>query len=236
MNAHTTHPSSFETPTARARRMMPVVERLARRFARQLPAQIEVGDLVGAGSLGLADAIQKRAGDDAASFEAYAVRRILGEMREELRRMDRLTRDQRRAVRNVERIEAQAAREGGNAGEAAAKAGISVDGYEQARALRARATQSALDTTAEAGDAAVTAPQVSAEDAIDDKRRWSRVQREMLQLAPAMRLALATFEDGTSLKHVGSKLGVSEARACQLRQEAIVKLRHRCADAPRAAA
>jgi RNA polymerase sigma factor FliA len=220
----------FETPKARAARMMPVVQRMARRFARQLPSQIELADLVGAGAVGLADAIQKRAGDDAASFEAYAVSRILGEMREELRRMDRLTRDQRKAVRTVEKIEEQAARDGSVAREVAAKAGLSVAGYEEGRALRARSMQAALDTTAEAGDCAATAPHACAEEAIDDKRRWSLVQNEMLRLAPAMRLALATFEDGSSLKQVGSKLGVSEARACQLRQEAIAQLRHRCAD------
>ena len=42
---------------ARARKMMPVVERIARKLARRLPSQVDVDDLVGAGNLGLADAI-----------------------------------------------------------------------------------------------------------------------------------------------------------------------------------
>ena len=60
---------------------LPMVERLARRLARRLPAHIEVADLVGAGVLGLMEALQRYDAERAVSFHSYAAFRVRGAWR-----------------------------------------------------------------------------------------------------------------------------------------------------------
>src|SRR6476620_5319210 len=74
---------------------MSIVRRHAYRLARRLPSHVNVEDLMGAGYLGLADALNKydRSGPD--RFEAYADCRIRGAMLDELRSYDPLSRDLR---------------------------------------------------------------------------------------------------------------------------------------------
>src|SRR3954465_14210324 len=82
-------------PRKLADRYMSIVRRHAYRLARRLPPPVNVEDLMGAGFVGLADALKKydRSGPD--RFEAYADFRIRGAMLDELRSYDPLSRDLR---------------------------------------------------------------------------------------------------------------------------------------------
>src|SRR5258706_12909246 len=74
---------------------MSIVRRHGYRVASRLPSHVHVEDLMGAGFVGLADALNKydRSGPD--RFEAYADCRIRGAMLDELRSYDPLSRDLR---------------------------------------------------------------------------------------------------------------------------------------------
>ena len=93
---------------------MSIVRRHAYRLARRLPSHVNVEDLMGAGFVGLADALNKydRTGPD--RFEAYADCRIRGAMLDELRSYDPLSRDLRdlnnRIVAAVRKLTAELGR------------------------------------------------------------------------------------------------------------------------------
>src|SRR5258706_3918621 len=82
-------------PRHLADRYLAVVRRHAYRLARRLPAHVSVDDLIGAGCVGLADALRKFDRSSSDRFEAYAECRIRGAMIDELRSHDVLSRDLR---------------------------------------------------------------------------------------------------------------------------------------------
>lgn len=83
---------------------LPMVERLARKLARRLPAHIEVADLVGAGVLGLMEALQRYEPAREVSFASYAAFRVRGAMLDELRRRDLMARDARRETKQIQGV------------------------------------------------------------------------------------------------------------------------------------
>src|SRR5258706_1404266 len=94
---------------------MSIVRRHGYRVASRLPSHVHVEDLMGAGFVGLADALHKfdRSGPD--RFEAYADFRIRGAMLDELRSYDPLSRDLRdlnnRMVAAVRRLTSELGRQ-----------------------------------------------------------------------------------------------------------------------------
>lgn len=81
---------------------LPLVERVAKRIARRLPRSVALDDLVGAGSLGLIDAVKRFDPARAPSFSAYAELRIRGAILDHLRALDWLPRSMRASVNRGE--------------------------------------------------------------------------------------------------------------------------------------
>lgn len=81
---------------------LPLVERVAKRVARRLPANVSLDDLVGAGSVGLIDAVKRFDPARAPSFAAYAELRIRGAILDHLRSVDWLPRSMRASVKRGE--------------------------------------------------------------------------------------------------------------------------------------
>ena len=77
---------------------LPIVRRTAYRMARRLPPNVDVGDLIGAGSEGLLKAIESFDFDRYERFEPYADARIRGAILDELRASDSMTRHGRRRL------------------------------------------------------------------------------------------------------------------------------------------
>lgn len=223
------HPSTA-IDTARAARMMPIVERMARRLARRLPASLDVRDLVGAGHVGLATALKTCAGRDDSAFEAYAIWRIRGEMVDELRRMDRLSRRQRDCVRRVERAEHSLRAERGRSVPPAAvaeRAGVPVETYHEARSLAAAGEQASFETLSVGDRVSAMGMPWGIDEALDAERRLSRVRGAYAQLPARLQRVLSLHHAGSTLRDIGSKLGVTEARVCQLHKQALEQVRGR---------
>src|SRR5690606_22207407 len=199
------------------------------KLARHLPRSVELCDLVGAGHVGLASALERCAETPDAVFEAYAMRRIRGEMLDELRRMDPLPRRQRERVRRLERAEQDGHLASSHSlppSAIASRAGMSLEEYREAKLLRA-AGRGAVHADVDA----VLEPHADAswqlEEVLDERRRRRRVKAALALLPARLQRVLALHAQGHTLKDIGRQLGVSEARACQLRREALVILRRR---------
>src|SRR5438105_14748488 len=68
-----------------AAQYLPLIERVAKRLVRRLPSHVDVGDLISAGMLGLADAMTRFDPKRETRFEEYAEWSIKGAMLDELR-------------------------------------------------------------------------------------------------------------------------------------------------------
>ncbi len=211
---------------ARTMRMLPVVERIARKVARRLPKGIDVGDLVGAGHVGLLSAVSRGAQLDESSFEAYAVTRIHGEIIDELRRMDRLSRRERARVRKMDRAQAEMRQQTGRSVPPSAvgsQTGWTAEQCAEAQLLRLAGSAASL--SAFGTDEPLDTRGVSIDDTVDAVRRFRRVRRAASALPDRLHHVLVLYEQGETLKNIGVRLGVTEARVCQLRKQAIDILR-----------
>ena len=81
-------PSNITLRNALIEKYMPIVRHLAERIRVKLPGEIELDDLVSAGTFGLIDAINAFDPDRGVKFETFCVTRIRGAMLDELRSMD----------------------------------------------------------------------------------------------------------------------------------------------------
>jgi len=76
---------------------------IAQKLSSRLPASIELNDLVGAGVLGLLDAIDKFDPSRAVKFKTYAEVRVRGAILDSLRKLDWCPRSLRRKSKKLER-------------------------------------------------------------------------------------------------------------------------------------
>jgi RNA polymerase sigma factor for flagellar operon FliA len=222
-------------PRRLADRYMSIVRRHAYRLARRLPSHVNVEDLMGAGYLGLADALNKydRSGPD--RFEAYADCRIRGAMLDELRSYDPLSRDLRdlnnKIVATVRKLTSELGRPPEES-EIAANLDIPVEAFRDRLAKLAFGGLVSLDTTGGDGSDGFEIGDDSADWADAQLLRGER--RERLSDAVGMlperlqNLLKLYYEQDYTLREIGEMLGVTESRACQLHAEAIIRLRAAC--------
>jgi RNA polymerase sigma factor for flagellar operon FliA len=212
--------------------MMGTVRAIAARLARRLPQHIDREDLIGAGSLGLADALSRRGTMPGPEFEAFAACRIRGAMLDELRRIDSMTRGARRASKRVSRARHAVEQRLGRTAtekEVAQELGVDLETYRSIcvhiDANRAPVFFSALENDDGSTDVcdvrnlSFDAPSVRAElSAI----MWTEVNALPERLRAVL---VGLYVEGKTMKEIGASLGVTESRVCQLHGEALNVLR-----------
>ncbi len=218
-------------------RYTPLVRRVARSLALEIPGVLEYEDAVGFGTCGLIEAVRRFDPEKGKNFHAYAVRRIRGSMIDAFRRMDRLSRTMRQKARAVQR--AQAELEGTlertpSEREIAGHLGISIKECRQAVASGRWVTVS-LDRILEPDDHSDSFPGAempTADEDIDFTTRFEeRELREALDRAVGALpererfvVSLYYVEDMT-MREIAAVLTVSETRVSQLHAQAVRRLR-----------
>ena len=173
---------------------------VARRMPVPLGPLIDRDDAESAGLNGLIDAVDRFDPKRGVPFEAYATVRIRGAILDELRSVDHLGRADRRRER-----------------EASASDPTSV-------ALVAYAATLSLDLLLEDGHPLAVEDELGAQH--DDDELRARVNSALGLLSPRQRELLARYYgESLSLREAGERMGISEARACQLHGRAIEILR-----------
>jgi RNA polymerase sigma factor for flagellar operon FliA len=211
--------------------LIPAVRRMARALGRSLPKHVSVDDLIGAGNLGLTQALRAYEPREGVAFEAYALCRARGAMLDELREIDPLTRRQRKALSNVDRstqrLRTELEREP-TSEEVASACEMTIEEYSRVTSAARRRQAVSLDSGSGRESQAPPDPAADGMDAealtlaLHDS---TRIASALNRLPDRMRQVLVlSFEEEKKLREVAETLGVSQTRVHQLREEAVDRL------------
>ena len=220
----------------------PLVHYVVRKINLGKTGTLEADDLIGFGSFGLMDAIDKFDPAKNVKFKTYAVTRIRGSIYDELRSIDWVPRSVRQKAKAVEQaINAVEARTGRTAEdqEIADEMGMDIREFYTTMTKISGTTMLSLDNNPYPG----TDDKISMIDTIESPSSINpdvSVEREAVkeliikginELPEKEKkvLILYYYEDLT-LKEIGEVLNVTESRVSQLHTKAIVRLRAKLAE------
>lgn len=221
-----------------------LVKYVAARVATGLPSTVEQGDLVSYGMFGLIDAIDKFELERGFKFETYAIPRIRGAILDELRSMDWVPRSVRAKARRIEQAMATFENENGRSPteeELAERCTVTLDDLRNTLGQIARGGILGLDEMVSAGGVeGVSVGDTVADDGLGPGGQFEA--SEIRQILGASVRALPERErtvlglyyyESMTLAEIGTILGVSESRVCQIHGKAVLQLRSRLLAATR---
>jgi RNA polymerase sigma factor for flagellar operon FliA len=216
----------------------PLVKYVASRVAVGLPKNVEQSDLVSYGMFGLIDAIDKFEPTRGYKFETYAISRIRGAILDELRSMDWVPRSVRSKARSIEKayadLEAKLHRAPTDE-EVAAELELTVDQFQNHLSQISTVGLAALDEIlVSSGERGET---LTLGDTIADTSHGPMGAFEVAELRQMLAQSINTmgekekivltlyYYENLTLAEIGTVLGVSESRVCQIHTKAILQLR-----------
>jgi RNA polymerase sigma factor for flagellar operon FliA len=219
------------------REHLPLVKMVASGVARRLPPHVTMDDLIGAGTIGLIDAVDKFDRSRAQSFKKYAEIRIKGAILDELRAMDHVSRNVRRQATELDKVKRGMVAERGSdvtPEEVAEELGLSIEDYHaHLEKLKPVFLVSFQDLTG--GDDERDGLQVLEDPTSADpqmllhlKRLHELVARAIEELSDKSRAVVSLYYyDDMTLKEIGRILDVTESRVSQLLSQATKSLQKR---------
>ena len=209
-----------------------LVKRIAFHLKGRLPASVQVDDLIQAGMIGLLEAHENYSTQQNARFETYAGIRIRGAMLDEVRRSDWTPRSVHKKSRMVSQamleIENSTGRDARDH-EVAKKLSMTLEEYHQILQDSANARLSSLEEITHNDDQLLNQFPNSQAIPIDHLTQtdFHAALRDAIAKLPErekMIVSLCYIEE-QSLREVGERLGLSESRACQIKGQAMLRLR-----------
>ena len=221
----------------------PLVKFVAGRVAAGLPQNIEQSDLVSYGIFGLIDAIDKFDPARGYKFETYAISRIKGAIIDELRSIDWVPRSVRAKARAIERAYSKLENElrrSPEDREVATELGMSEDELatilSQISFVGIVALDELLSASADRSGGATVGDTIADRTNNPVEAFESEEMRHVLadainRMPDRERLVLTLYYyEGLTLAEIGSVLGVTESRVCQIHTKAIFQLRGRLSE------
>ena len=215
-----------------------LVQHVVNQLASRYPRHVDRSELWSAGALGLVDASRRYDSGTGIPFARYAIIRIRGAIIDSTRTRDWATRRLRRDMRQVrEASEAFEVREGRSATdeELAKLLDMTVEQLRKHRSNAANATLLHLDHVmpgmdpAEGGIAARLEERDGdrlPEDSTEQRELVGTVRSAVSFLADTQREVIERYYfNGELLRDIADSLGVTEARASQIRSEALDAMR-----------
>lgn len=211
------------------RHFAPKVKYLALRMKARLPRNVELSELISAGTLGLMESFGKFRPQMGIKFDTYAENRIRGAMLDELRKLDWFPRSLRRRVRALdEAIHKLEHQTGENPSEEALAAETGMDIKEVRKGLEALHNQFCLSlelmqeslSPIECASGEEPFTKTAAQELID------RVTELIEQLTPREKLVLSLYyTDELNMRETAEVMGITEGRVSQLHSQALSRLR-----------
>lgn len=211
---------------------LPLVKKIAGSVKRKAPSSVSIDDLIGAGMLGLVDAISRFDPEREEQFRGLVERRVRGSMIDEIRSQSPLSRDMRsksnnlaQTIRDLEqKLDRQPSED-----EIAERLGIPLEKYHELLVQLQHATVLSPTIVDQAMDKPRGYPERIPGNPQDDvifAELKHRLATAISKLPDKQQRVLAMYyNDEISLKEIGEKFGVSESRICQVRSEAVHRLR-----------
>jgi len=184
---------------------------------------VGLDDLVGAGMLGLAGALTRYDEERSDTFKGYAEFRIRGAILDDLRRRDIMSRDARieskRLQKSIDELSAKLGHRA-EADEIVEHLGVTMDDY---RAMQLRLNGARLVST----DALELADHdESPLEKVEKREARARLIEGIKELPERLRLVLwLYYYEEKPLRSIADMLGVTSSRVCQIRSEAVDRLR-----------
>jgi RNA polymerase sigma factor for flagellar operon FliA len=211
------------------RHFAPKVKYLALRLKSRLPKNVELSELVSAGTLGLMESFSKFRPNLGFKFDTYAENRIRGAMLDELRRMDWLPRGLRQRARRLdEAMQKLEGASGNTPTEAELAEATGLDQKEVREGLEALQSQLclSLDSIQDtfSTDSAKGEGEPYARTATQEM--LERVASLIDQLTPREKLVLSLYyTDELNMREAAEAMGITEGRVSQLHSQALTRLR-----------
>lgn len=214
----------------------PLVRYVVSRMNITLPPSLERQDLVGFGTIGLIDAIDRFDLDRGFTFQTYAVTRIRGAIIDELRTLDWVPRSVRGRMHEIDRateqFEHDNSREPGLT-DIAKATGLRLADVRSTLVAYQNGYLTSLEPESgedEPRERALVDDTAELPDEIYDHEESQRVLREQirgLKIRDRAVIALYYFEELT-FAEIGRIMHVSESRVCQIHGRAVKDLRAAC--------
>jgi RNA polymerase sigma factor for flagellar operon FliA len=214
-----------------------LVYHVARQLCRAKQMDVELDELVSAGTLGLIEAFNNFDVARGLAFSTFAAPRIRGAMLDELRRQDHVPRSVRRRARDMNAATEALTRELGRSPDqtqVANRMGIDLDTLFRWQADGDNGRFIPLERTVDGTPPGSRIPlehlMTSTDDEVDERitagQEVARLRDALLTLPEQERnvLSLYYFEE-LKLHEIAVLLGVSESRVSQIRAKAITRLR-----------
>jgi RNA polymerase sigma factor FliA len=219
------------------RQHLGLIYHVAQQIARSRSNDVELDDLVSAGTLGLIGAFENFDASRGLAFSTFAAPRIRGAILDELRRLDRVPRSVRRKARQIDgasnTLASSLGREPGQ-GELAEGLGIDLETLWRWQTERESTQVVSLDRSPNSAEDRGTGEWLAGtngddiDDAITLGQESEHLRDALLALPEQERtvLSLYYFEE-LKLNDIARILSVSESRVSQIRSKAIQRLRRR---------
>lgn len=199
---------------------MPLVRRVVGRLSRRIPDSMDRESLLGAGVIGLIQAVDHFDAEKGVPFETYARIRIKGAVQDELRTLDHLTRDQRKLVSSVTEVRDRLTRTLGRQvedDEIARASSLSLADVRQGTLQQAR--PQALDPSVvdETVTGTLWQEQSSSEYQIGRNEQQAILQSALEALPEREQMVMSLYyAEGLNLAEIGEILDVSQSRVSQI--------------------
>jgi RNA polymerase sigma factor for flagellar operon FliA len=239
MIARRTRNTDAATRDAVLRQHLGLVYHVAKQLTRARANNVELDDLVSAGTLGLIDAFEHFDASRGLAFSTFAAPRIRGAILDELRRLDRVPRSVRRKTRQIESTSNALAislgREPGHA-ELAEGLGVDIETLWRWQSEREATQVVSMDGSQSSGEDRFNGEWIAGstsgdiDDAITAGQEAAHLRDALLDLPEQERtvLSLYYFEE-LKLNDIARILSVSESRVSQIRSKATQRLRRHLA-------
>ncbi|HEY2897856.1 MAG TPA: FliA/WhiG family RNA polymerase sigma factor [Gemmatimonadaceae bacterium] len=213
-----------------------LVHHVARQIHRRVSSDVELDELVSAGTMGLIEALERFEPARGLAFSTFAVPRVRGAILDELRRIDHVPSSIRRRTRTLSTAREALRHELGRepvGEEVAEMLGLDLATLWKLEAEAEGTMRVALDGSgSDDGDDTPHAQPMAAEDhaGIEDRitldQETAILRETILRLSQQERtvLTLYYFEE-LKLHEIATVLEVTESRVSQIRQKAVTKLR-----------
>jgi RNA polymerase sigma factor for flagellar operon FliA len=229
-------PSTNTRPKIDPTKYLDFVRRIATRMARNLPSHVSLDDLIGAGTLGLIDAMDRYDPKKAERFETFAEFRIKGAILDELRRYDLMARNARltakRLARKTQELTARLGRPPSDA-EVASSMDMSQADYrklvDRVGNVRVLSLDDLVSPEDKAGDRCfeLSSKALGPDELTSMREMQDRLRDAIAGLPERQQMILEMYyQREMTLKEIGLHVGVTESRVCQIMGEATGKLRN----------